>query len=66
MRAAGAILEYLVETQKSSLAHIDRLVHYRPGTALEIDEATAAAWKSAARCAMAVARARCWPCSIAR
>jgi DNA mismatch repair protein MutS len=40
IRAAGAILEYLVETQKSSIDHIDRLVRYRAGTALELDEAT--------------------------
>lgn len=43
IRAAGAVLEYLAETQKASLAHIDRLVPYRPGHALEIDEAT---WRS--------------------
>jgi DNA mismatch repair protein MutS len=40
VRAAGAVLDYLVETQKSSLEHIDRLIAYRPGQALEIDEAT--------------------------
>ena len=40
IRAAGAILDYLTETQKSSLAHIDRLTPYRLGQALEIDEAT--------------------------
>ena len=40
IRAAGAILQYLQETQKSSLEHIDRLIPYRPGAALEIDEAT--------------------------
>ncbi len=40
IRAAGAILEYLTETQKASLGHIDRLVPYRAGTTLEIDEAT--------------------------
>ena len=40
LRAAGAILDYLKETQKSSLDHIDRLVPYRAGTTLEIDEAT--------------------------
>ncbi len=38
--AAGAVLEYLSETQKSQLAHIDRLTPYRPGDALEIDEAS--------------------------
>ncbi|MBI2825634.1 MAG: DNA mismatch repair protein MutS [Planctomycetia bacterium] len=40
VRAAGAILDYLVETQKSAIDHVDRLVPYRPGTVLEIDEAT--------------------------
>jgi len=40
VRAAGAILDYLAETQKTSLGHIDRLVPYRPGNTLEIDEAT--------------------------
>jgi len=40
IRAAGAILEYLNETQKTSLDHIDRLVPYLAGGALEIDEAT--------------------------
>ncbi len=40
IRAAGAILEYLQETQKTSLDHIDSLTPYRPGTALEIDEST--------------------------
>lgn len=40
VRAAGAVLDYLRETQKSSLQHIDRLIPYRPGGALEIDEAT--------------------------
>ena len=40
VRAAGAVLEYLQETQKSSLQHIDRLLPYRRGGCLEIDEAT--------------------------
>jgi DNA mismatch repair protein MutS len=40
IRAAGAILEYLQETQKASLDHFDRLVPYRGGEVLEIDEAT--------------------------
>ncbi|MBN8626582.1 MAG: DNA mismatch repair protein MutS [Planctomycetes bacterium] len=40
IRAAGAVLEYLLETQKSALTHIDKLVPYRIGTTLEIDEAT--------------------------
>ncbi len=38
--AAGAILDYLAETQKCGLAHLDRLVRYRAGAAMEIDEAT--------------------------
>ncbi|MCH8923896.1 MAG: DNA mismatch repair protein MutS, partial [Planctomycetes bacterium] len=40
IRAAGAILDYLSETQKTSLEHIDRLVPYRRGDRLEIDEST--------------------------
>jgi len=40
IRAAGAVLDYLSETQKASLEHIDRLIPYRSGTTLEIDEAT--------------------------
>ena len=40
VRAAGAVLDYLRETQKSSLDHIDRLIPHRAGSALEIDEAT--------------------------
>ncbi len=40
IRAAGAVLSYLSETQKASLVHIDRLVRYAPGDTLEIDAAT--------------------------
>ncbi|HZN35513.1 MAG TPA: DNA mismatch repair protein MutS, partial [Pirellulaceae bacterium] len=40
LAAAGAVLDYLRETQKTSLAHFDRLLPYRAGQALEIDEAT--------------------------
>jgi DNA mismatch repair protein MutS len=40
LRAAGSILDYLQETQKASLVHIDRLTPYRRGQLLEIDEAT--------------------------
>ena len=40
LQAAGAVLEYLVETQKTSLAHIDRLLPHQVGSRLEIDEAT--------------------------
>ncbi len=40
IRAAGAILDYLGETQKSSLEHIERLVPYRSGDTLEIDQAS--------------------------
>jgi DNA mismatch repair protein MutS len=40
IRAAGAVIDYLAETQKSSLAHIDRLIAYRPSEALEIDESS--------------------------
>lgn len=38
--AAGALLDYLRETQKSALGHITRLEPYRRGTSLLIDEAT--------------------------
>ena len=40
IRAAGAILDYLAETQKSSLDHIDRLLPYRSSGTLEIDESS--------------------------
>jgi DNA mismatch repair protein MutS len=40
VRAAGAVLDYLSETQKSSLEHIDSLLPYRSGQTLEIDEAS--------------------------
>ena len=40
IRAAGAVLDYLAETQKSSLEHIDSLLPYRSGQTLEIDEAS--------------------------
>ncbi|MBX7166955.1 MAG: DNA mismatch repair protein MutS [Pirellulales bacterium] len=40
IRAAGAVLDYLAETQKAGLGHVDLLVRYQPGTVLEIDEAT--------------------------
>jgi DNA mismatch repair protein MutS len=40
VRAAGAVIDYLVETQKSSLDHIDRLLPYHAGGQLEIDQAT--------------------------
>lgn len=40
LRAAGAILDYLAETQKASLAHIDRLVPYSADARLAIDPAT--------------------------
>ncbi len=40
VRAAGAVVGYLVETQKASLAHIERLARYASGSTLEIDAAT--------------------------
>jgi DNA mismatch repair protein MutS len=40
VRAAGAILDYLKETQRASIAHIDRIAKYSLGTTLEIDEST--------------------------
>lgn len=38
--AAGALVDYLRETQKAGLGHITRLEPYRRGTSLLIDEAT--------------------------
>ncbi len=38
--AAGAVLAYLQETQKTSLGHIRQLTPYRQGNTLEIDAAT--------------------------
>ncbi|TWT99348.1 DNA mismatch repair protein MutS [Botrimarina colliarenosi] len=43
LSAAGAILGYLHETQKSSLAHVDRLRPFQADSALQIDAAT---WRS--------------------
>ena len=40
IRAAGAILEYLAETQKAQLGHIDRLTPYRTSDSLQIDESS--------------------------
>ncbi len=40
LQAAGAVLDYLNETQKTSLSHVSCLLPYRVGTRLEIDEAT--------------------------
>ncbi|MGL4593397.1 MAG: DNA mismatch repair protein MutS [Thermoguttaceae bacterium] len=40
IRAAGAVLEYLNETQKQTSEQIDSIIAFRPGTQLEIDEAT--------------------------
>lgn len=40
LRAAGALVDYLLETQKTCLQHIDRIVPYRPGQCLEIDPAS--------------------------
>lgn len=40
IRAAGATLDYLVETQKTSLDHIEALLPYSSSNTLEIDEAT--------------------------
>lgn len=43
IRAAGAILEYLKETQNSQLEHVDCLTPYRHSESVEIDQAT---WRS--------------------
>lgn len=40
LAAAGAVLDYLNETQRTSLSHIDALIPHRVGTTLEIDEST--------------------------
>ncbi|MCS7236940.1 MAG: DNA mismatch repair protein MutS [Thermoguttaceae bacterium] len=40
LRAAGALVDYLWETQKTSLQHIDRLLPFRLGQCLEIDPAS--------------------------
>jgi DNA mismatch repair protein MutS len=40
LRAAGAVLDYLTETQKASLAHVDRLLPYSANERLAIDPAT--------------------------
>ncbi len=40
IRAAGAVLDYLTETQKTSLEHVDRLVPYRTSGTLEIDQSS--------------------------
>jgi DNA mismatch repair protein MutS len=40
IRAAGAILDYLNETQKTSLEHVDRLAPCRRGSVMEIDQAS--------------------------
>ncbi|MCL2303887.1 MAG: DNA mismatch repair protein MutS [Planctomycetaceae bacterium] len=40
IRSAGAILDYLNETQKGGLAQVDSLIPYRSGGQLEIDEAS--------------------------
>jgi len=40
VRAAGAVLDYLVETQKGALDHIERLTPYRSSGTLEIDLAS--------------------------
>jgi DNA mismatch repair protein MutS len=40
LRAAGAVLDYLSETQKASLAHVDSLLPYSATERLAIDPAT--------------------------
>ncbi|TWT36914.1 DNA mismatch repair protein MutS [Posidoniimonas corsicana] len=43
IRAAGAIVDYLQETQRSRLGHIDRLLPFENESTLQIDAAT---WRS--------------------
>jgi DNA mismatch repair protein MutS len=38
--AAGAVLDYLHETHRAPLVHLQRLVAWRPGQVLQIDEAS--------------------------
>ncbi len=40
VRAAGAVVEYLQETQKASLAHLDRPIAFRAAASVCIDQAT--------------------------
>ncbi len=40
IRAAGAVLDYLTETQKTSLDHVDALIPYRTSGTLEIDQSS--------------------------
>ena len=63
LAAAGAVIDYLNETQKTSLEHVDRLVvlSQLPRTWRSTRRA-AAAWRLRAPSARAAARARCWPC----
>ncbi len=60
IRAAGAILDYLSETQKASLGHIDRLIAATArARRWRSTKPAAARWRSRARSATAAARARC-------
>ncbi|MBM4001427.1 MAG: DNA mismatch repair protein MutS [Planctomycetes bacterium] len=40
VRAAGAVLDYLRDTQRTALPHLDRLTPYRQGTSLDLDAST--------------------------
>jgi DNA mismatch repair protein MutS len=40
VRAAGAVIDYLNETQRTSLEHVDHLQAYRSATSLAIDESS--------------------------
>ncbi len=40
IRAAGGVLNYLAETQRTGLDHVDRLTPYRAAGTLEIDESS--------------------------
>ena len=53
LRAAGAVLDYLRETQKASLDHIDRLTPYAAASCWKSTRPRAAAWKSRAPSAAA-------------
>ena len=60
--AAGAVIDYLDKTQKTSLEHVDRLQSYRSATALEIDEADRRSLEITRTIREGRRGVRCWPC----
>lgn len=59
VRASGALLRYIAETQKCDLGHINELELIEGGKYMELDWARAAAWSSRAACARAKSAAAC-------